>query len=197
MKLKDVRHVFFRGLVAVLPIAVTIYVVVWLVRGIESIFSPILARLLPEGLYFPGMGVVVGLGGIFLVGVLLQALLARKVWDLGELLLSRMPLVSQVYDALKQVISYLGDTEQPRGGAVVTVTLGDSGTRVLGLVTQENLGFLAEPAAAGTVAVFLPWSYQVGGFTILVPRDAVEPVQLTTQEAFRFCLTAGIKKDAA
>ena len=140
------------------------------------------------------MGLVLGLTGIFLVGLVLQAIFARKVWNLGELVLSRMPVVSQLYRALKQVISYVSGTTAPKGSAVVLVNLADSNVRMLGLLTQDNLGFGLDQAEQGLVAVFLPWSYQLGGITVLVQRKDIEPVDLTPQEALRFSLTAGVSR---
>ena len=197
MKIRYVRQIFLKGLVAVLPIVATIYIAIWLISSFESIFSPILRNLLPESLYIPGMGVVVGLVGIFLIGLVLQMILARKVWDLGELLLSRTPLISQLYRAFKQVVSYIGGTDQPKGSTVVLVSLGVPKVRMLGLVTQSNVRLGPEQREQDLVSVFLPWSYQIGGFTVLVHRDSIQPVDLTPQEALRFSLTAGVSQGDA
>lgn len=192
MSIRYVRQVFFKGLIAVLPVAATIYIALWLVSGFEAIFSPLLRSLLTDSGYIPGMGVAVGLVGIFVLGLVLQAILARRVWSFGELMLSQTPLISQVYQALKQVVAYASGSEQPQGSSVVLVKFGAGSARMLGLVTQENVEFGSASGEEDLVAVFLPWSYQIGGITVLVSRDTIEPVNLTPQEAFRFSLTAGV-----
>lgn len=194
MNTRYVRQIFLKGLIAVLPIAATTYIASRLIGGLEALFSSLLRTFLPDSWYLPGMGLVLGLTGIFLVGLVLQAIFARKVWNLGELVLSRMPVVSQLYRALKQVISYVSGTTAPKGSAVVLVNLADSNVRMLGLLTQDNLGFGLDQAEQGLVAVFLPWSYQLGGITVLVQRKDIEPVDLTPQEALRFSLTAGVSR---
>jgi uncharacterized membrane protein len=192
MTLRYVRQIFLNGLIAILPIAATAYIAIWLITGFEAMFSPLLRRLLTEDGYVPGMGVAVGIAGIFLLGLVLQAILAKRVWTLGELLLSRTPLISQLYQSLKQVIGYVSGSAQPEGTAVVLVTFGAQNTRMLGLITRDRVGFSSATQDDELVAVFLPWSYQVGGFTILVPRDAIERIDLTPQEALQFSLTAGV-----
>lgn len=194
MAIKFFRSVFIKGLIALLPIAITVLIAAWLVSGFESLFRPLVERLIPDDRYVPGMGMALGLSVVFLVGLLLQAILAQKAWSLGEQLLSRMPLLSHVFRATKQIMSYMTGAEMPQGGSVVLVDLGTPKARVLGLVTAETLRFDTNDE---NIAVFLPWSYQIGGFTVIVRRDAVTPVALTPQEALRFTLTAGIGGDGS
>src|SRR5690606_26229927 len=75
--------------------------------------------------------------------------------------------------------------------SVVLVTLQD-GVRMIGLVTRENLKTVADGAGEEDVAVFLPWSYQVGGITVYVPRSRLTPLDMTVEQGFRFAFTAGV-----
>ena len=77
--LRKLAGVFFTGLVAVLPILVTIALVMWLVRAAESVLGGMLGILLPSSLYLPGMGLVLAIGIIFLVGLGLQGVMFRGV----------------------------------------------------------------------------------------------------------------------
>jgi uncharacterized membrane protein len=187
-----IQRVFLKGLIAIIPVAVTIYLVIWLASGFEAMFGSAIEYLLPTGSYVPGMGLVMGVLLIFFVGLMLQTWFTRQLWELGEKLLDRMPLVRPVFGSLKQVVAYMSGAEQPKGNRVVMVSLGDPPLRMLGLVTQERLEFLAKNEVDETVAVFLPWSYQIGGFTVFLPRSALVRVDLTPQEALRLALTAGV-----
>jgi uncharacterized membrane protein len=187
-----VRGIFIRGLVALLPVIATVYLVVWLVTGLESLLGTVLRELLPEGLYVPGMGLAVGVVIIFVVGLLMQAWLAREIWEIGERILRRMPLVRAIFGAAKEIVGYISGTNRPQGQAVVAVKIGDPPVRVLGLITREDLSFLTQDPDDTLVCVFLAWSYQVGGFTIFVPRSSLEPVAMSPQEAFRLSFTAGV-----
>jgi len=186
------RGIFVRGLIALLPVIATIYLVVWLVTGLESLLGTAMRQMLGEGPYVPGMGLAMGIVIIFAVGLLMQAWLARELWELGERTLGRMPLVRFIFSAAKEIVGYVSGTERPQGQAVVAVRIGDPPVRVLGLITREDLPFSNQDPDDPLVAVFLAWSYQVGGFTIFVPRSSLEPVDMTPQEAFRLSFTAGV-----
>ena len=187
-----IQQVFLKGLIAVLPVAVTIYLVVWLASGFEAFFGTGLDYVLPEGAYLPGMGLVVGIALIFAVGLMLQMWFTRQLWEWAERLLDKMPLVRPVFSALKQVVSYVSTAERPQASRAVLVSFGDPPVRMLGLVTRESLEFVAERERDDTVAVLLPWSYQIGGIMVFVPRSAIERVDLSSQEALRLAMTGGV-----
>lgn len=189
MNLEFLRKAFLKGLLAVLPVVVTFLLIAWLLSGLESTIRAVFLRLVPEDVYFPGMGVLAAVVVVFAIGVLLQAISARKVWSLGEMLLSRMPVVSQLYRALKQIISYVGGSEMPADGLAVLVDFPHSGARMMGIVTAQDLAFDADNEM---IAVLLPWSYQVGGITVIVPRASVHPVDMSPQSALQFSFTAGV-----
>jgi uncharacterized membrane protein len=190
-----VNRVFLKGLLAVLPVAVTVYLVVWLATTFESMFKPLLTQLLPENAYVPGMGVAMGLVTVFVVGLMLQAWFMRRLWQWGEKLLDRMPLVRQVYRALKELVDYLGGEEQPGGSTVVMLRYGEPSMRLLGLVTRDAVDYGPQDAKEPLVAVFLPWSYQVGGFTVYVPRSSLDKIDLTREQALRLAITAGVSAE--
>jgi uncharacterized membrane protein len=193
--MRSVYRVFLRGLLAVLPVAVTVYLVFWLATTFESLFQPVLTRLLPGNDYVPGMGVVMGLGTVFVVGLMLQAWFLRRLWQWFEKLLDRMPLVRQVYRALKELVDYLGGEEQPGGSTVVMLRYGEPPMRLLGLVTRDAVDYGPQEAEEPLVAVFLPWSYQVGGFTVYVPRASLDEIDLTRDQALRLAITAGVSAE--
>ena len=192
-RVKSIYNIFLKGLLTILPLAVTIYLLIWLGQGLESILGGALRYVLPAHWYLPGTGVVVGLVLVFLIGLLLQALVVRKVWGWGEALLNKVPVISDVYSSVRQVMAYLSGSESPQTDQVVMLTLPGSATRLIGLVTRDD--FSDAPPGMGdddTVAVFLPWSYQLGGFTVYVPRSMTEPIDLSPQEAMRWALTGGV-----
>ena len=192
--MRFLRQVFFKGLIAVLPVALTIYLMVWLARGFESILGGGIQAILPPEYYVPGMGVLAGILLVFVVGFMLEAWFTRRLWQYGERLLVRMPLVRAVFGAIKQIVSYVSSGSGPTGSHAVMVSLHGGQARMLGLVTRETLDFLDDPAHKDDIAVLLPWSYQVGGITVFVPRSAVQRVNLTAQEALRLVLTGAVGK---
>jgi uncharacterized membrane protein len=190
--MRFVRQVFFKGLIAVLPVALTIYLVVWLARGFESILGRGIQAVVPPEYYVPGLGVATGIVLVLGVGLMLEAWFTRRLWQFGERLLDRMPLVRAVFGAIKQIVSYVSSGSGPAGSHAVMVSLYGGQARMLGLVTRETLDFLDDPAHRDDIAVLLPWSYQVGGITVFVPRSAVQRVNLSAQDALKLVLTGAV-----
>ena len=191
--MKGLSKIFFTGLAAVLPVLLTFYILVWLGSKAESVFGGTINLLLPEHWYKPGMGLVAGVLFIFLVGLTLRAWVVRRFFSLGERLLSRIPLVKAIYGSIRDLMGFFGGKDQGFS-QVVLVRLGDTQMKLLGFVTREDFSDLpAGLAGNGIVAVYLPMSYQIGGYTVMLPRSAIEPVNMSMQEAMKFAVTAGMK----
>jgi uncharacterized membrane protein len=197
--MKFLTRVFLQGLAAILPIALTIYLLYWVGSTAESLLGGVLQQLLPQAAYRPGMGVVVGALLVLLLGLLLNALVIRRLWRLiVELPMQRIPLVKGIYGAIQDFMGFISGNGQQDLQQVVMVPLGDTGYRIVGFVTRSDCSDL--PAGMGgedIIAVYTPFSYQIGGYTLLLPRSAVEPVDMTIEQGMRFALTAGITTRAA
>jgi uncharacterized membrane protein len=184
-------RIFVTGLLTVLPLVLTVYFTVWLLTVLEKFFGKQVKLLLPDDWYRPGMGLVVAVLLIFAVGLLMHAWLFRRLFRKVELLFMRVPLVRSVYTALREMLGLFGE-QKGEALQVVLVTLGE--TRLLGFITREDCSAALRPAdCKGQVAVYLPMSYQVGGYTIFVPRSALTLIDMPREEAMRFILTAGLK----
>jgi len=183
---------FLRGLGTVLPIALTVYLVVWIARAAESLLHPLVLLLLPERFYIPGSGVVVGIVLVYLAGLLVQLFVIEWLVRLGQRMLERTPLVKSVYNAINDFVSYFSRPPAEGPSNVVSVRLDDE-VSLVGLITNDAPASLsAEGDPPDRVAVYVPMSYQIGGFTLLVPRDRIRPLALGVEEAMRLVLTAGV-----
>lgn len=191
--MKTITGTFLTGLVTVLPIVATIYVLVWLAVTAESLLASGLQLVFPEVLYRPGLGVALGVVIIFLAGLLMRTLAARTVFAWAESLFYRVPLIKSIYGMLRDFFNFLSQPKKKGMQQVVTVRLGDTDMRLIGFVTRKDLSGLPEGVAGDdAVAVYIPFSYQIGGYTVLMPRTAVQPVAMSLEEAMRFALTAGL-----
>ncbi|MBN2446612.1 MAG: DUF502 domain-containing protein [Phycisphaerae bacterium] len=191
--MKAVISLFLAGLAAVLPVTVTLYVLYWLGSTAEAFLGRGLKLLIPGSLYWPGMGVVAGLVLVFVIGVLMNAWLFRKVFRWGERLMERIPLVKALYGSVRDLMGFFSGSDKKTMRKAVMVTVGNTPVRLIGFITREEFGDL--PAGIGgdeTVAVYLPMSYQIGGFTTMVPRSAVQPIDMSIEQAMRFAVTAGM-----
>ncbi len=191
--MKTISKIFFTGLAAILPIAITIYILYWLGKTSEELAAGLLDWLLPSPPKWYGVGILTCLALILLVGLLMRAYLVRTLFGWGEAILKRIPLVKTLYGSVRDLMGFFADTDGgKKQSQVVMVTLGPD-VRLLGLLTRENFKDLPEGVGTEeTVAVYLPMSYQLGGFTTMVPRAAVQPVEMTMEDAMRFAVTAGM-----
>lgn len=185
--------IFLTGLAAILPVAITLALLWWLAATAESFLGAGIKLLVPDAAYVPGMGVIAGLALIFATGILLRAWAFRKLFGWGEQLLNRIPLVKSVYGAVRDLIGFMSGEQSAHFNKVVTVELPGLPGRLVGFVTREDFSQLPDSLAGqDEIAVYLPMSYQIGGYTLLLPRDAVKPVDMSLEEGMRFAVTAGM-----
>jgi uncharacterized membrane protein len=189
---RRLNKIILTGLVAVLPITATFYLFVWLMTTAENVLGGVLEFSLPVGWYWPGMGVVAGLVMIFFAGLLMENFFARKVVEKVEGLIYRVPLIKSIYRAVRDFLTFLSQGKNRGPRQVVTVKVGQTGIKLVGFVTRHDLSFLGVGLDDERVAVYIPLSYQIGGYTALVPLSAVEPLDVPLEKAMQFVMTAGI-----
>lgn len=188
-------RILLQGLVAMLPALLTLYILYWLVWSAETFLGAVLQVLLPQGWYLPGMGLLVGVAAMFFIGLALNAFLIQKLIGVTEAAVNRIPLVKTLYGSVKDFIGFFATRKDREFNQVVTVELNFGGTpmRMIGFVTRTDFEGLPEGIGqADEMAVYLPLSYQIGGYTVIVPRQAVKPVDITPHRAMGFVLTAGM-----
>ncbi len=191
--LKKIGRTFFRGVMMIVPAAITVYVLYYVWHGAEGSLKPLITKALPEKHYVAGMGVLAALLAVFLVGMLWNFWLFRRGFRLLEKLFDHIPLVKTLYGAVRDLLGLFQGSEGPGMNQVVMVKLGDTGAKVLGFVTRTEFADLPKGiGAADSVAVYVSMSYNIGGFTITVPRSALEPVDMSVEDAMRYAITAGV-----
>ena len=187
---KSIGTTLITGIITVLPIVLTIYLLYWLVVSSEQVMGAALRWALPEVFYFPGLGTIAGLVLVFIVGLLMKAVLIRQLFAFGEEILYHLPIIKTVYRAIRDLFDFFSP-KQENFGRVVIVNFNNM--EIIGFVTQEDQQRLPESFRnQDSVLVYIPMSYMIGGFTLLIPRTDVRPCQLNMEEAMRFALTAGI-----
>jgi uncharacterized membrane protein len=196
--MKAIGKVFVTGLFTVLPVLATAYLIVWFFAGTEQLIGAQLRWLIPDEHYRYGMGIAVALAVILLVGVLMRAWLFRALFDGAERALLRIPLVRSIYAALRDLLGLFARHRDQMPMQVVSVGPHGAGVRLLGFVTRADFSDLPEGIGRdGEVAVYLPMSYMIGGYTVIVPRSWVTPLDMSREEAMAFVITAGIPSNAA
>ena len=196
--MKFISRNVLTGLLAILPVVLTLYLLYWFVTTTETALGAMIRLFLPETLYWPGMGLVAALLVLFLVGLLMHAYVVQRLFSRGERLLYHVPLIKTVYRAIHDFFDYFSPSSRKEFEQVVAVTIGDTGMQVIGFVTQAIPERLPEDfRGEDSILVYLPLSYMIGGYAVLMPRSAVRPLDMNMEEAMRFTLTAGVTGSVA
>lgn len=191
--MKKIMRKLLAGLATILPVLITAYLIYWLAKSAEKSLGSLIRLVLPEGWYWPGMGIAAGIVLIFVIGLLMQAWGVKSLVAWVERIVLRIPLIKTVYGAIRDLIGFITQGKDSGLRQVVAVTIGDKNMQLIGFVTREDLaGLPKEIGGQDKIAVYLPMSYQLGGYTVIVPRSAVQPVDMSLEEATRFVLTGGV-----
>jgi len=173
---------FLRGLVIILPIAITIYLFYQAFIRLD--------RLLP--LKVPGTGLAILVALTILVGALASNFFVRKFLALTQLLFTRAPIVRLIYASIRDLLeAFVGD--QKRFNQPVSILLSD-GVRTIGFMTQDDLAFLAMP---GHVAVYMPFSYSMAGTLVIVASSRVERLPIDSASVMALVISGGVSRVTA
>ena len=195
--MRKIWNTVLKGIVAILPIGLTVYVVYWLAVTAERLFSPLIKLLVPASYYWPGLGLLAGLVLLYFVGLAVNAWFVTSALRMSDAFFARIPVVKTIYLAIRDFMRFFPSSGQSNDlRRVVLLQFGPG--KVIGFVTAESDEMLrrAEPAGDDMVAVYLPMSYMVGGYTMFVPREFVETTSLSVEEGMRIALMGGVRSSA-
>lgn len=187
--IKSIGTTLFTGFITIFPVVLTIYLLFWVAVSSEQVMEGALRWLWPGAIYFPGLGMIAGLALVFFVGLMMKAIFIRQMFAFGEQILYKLPLIKTIYRVMHDLFEFF--TPKKEGlGQVVIVNINNM--EIIGFITQEESRLPESFRNAESVLVYIPMSYMIGGFTLLIPRNKITPCEMKTDEAMRFVLTAGI-----
>jgi uncharacterized membrane protein len=191
--MRKIWNTMLKGLVAILPISLTLYLVFWLAVTAEQLFSGTIKLLIPEGTYWPGLGLLAGLVVLYLIGLVVNAYFVSRALRISDRLFARIPVVKTIYLTIRDFMRFFPSSGQGSDlKRVVMVPFGPG--KAIGFVTAESGAALGIDDASGdTVAVYLPMSYMIGGYTLVVPRDVLVPTTLSVEAGMRIALMGGVQ----
>lgn len=214
---QDFKRFFLRGLAALLPTLITLWLLLWawnflweslgrhLIYAIKWIWESWPGAEKPAGyigrywgddlLRTRLVGVLLAVLLVYIVGFFVGNLIGRTFWKLGETLVMKVPIVRAIYPAVKQVTDFLlaDRGRQFQFSRVVAVQPHEKGIWSIGLVTGQGLGPMNEATGQDMVMVFLPNSPAAfSGYVLVVPRQEVVELPLSVEEAMRLFISGGV-----
>lgn len=195
--LKWARNRFFTGVIVALPIVATFLAVSWIVTKIDAnVFRIIPASLNPEtylGVAIPGLGLIISVILLFLLGVIASNFIGRYLIKSGESLLNRVPVVSPVYNSLKQIVQTVADQKDRAFRDVCLIEYPKKDVWAIGFVTADLSGKPAEALGNDMVCVFVPTTPNpTSGFLLFVKKDSIQILDMTPEEGAKMIISGGM-----
>jgi uncharacterized membrane protein len=170
---------FLRGLVIVVPIAVTVYLLFQAFVTLDRLVQ----------MRYPGLGVAVLVLATIVIGALTSNFIGRRLFGLAEKLFTKAPIVRIIYAAIKDLLeAFVGNKR--RFDRPVAVMVGDH-VKMFGFITQDDLGTLA---SKDEIAVYVPFSYTWDGCLLIVARDRVQPLPAESAGVLALVVSGGVSK---
>ncbi len=192
------------GLLVWLPLAITIWVLSWLLGAMDGVFASLLSAtqvLLPEsareGLeklrHVPGLGVLVMVVGLLLTGVFAANIFGQwwlRQWDT---ILGKIPIVKSIYNSVKQVSDTLFSSTGNAFREAVLVQYPRAGSWTIAFVTGRPGGEVALHLQGDYVSVYVPTTPNpTSGFFLMMPRADVMPLRMSVDEALKYVISMGV-----
>lgn len=187
--MKSVIKNFINGILTIVPIILVIYVIYKTFMFLDGILGNLLKPYFKDD-YIPGIGLLATIVLITALGWMSTQFITGSIIKIIDRLLEKIPIVKTVYSVIKDTVgSFLG--EKKSFSKVVLVTLPGTDIKSMGFITAENLDSLYSPLQ-DYIAVYIPQTFQVAGFTFLIPREQVELIDVPSEEAMKFILSGGM-----
>ena len=182
-----------------LPIALTWFILQFLLKNFDAL-SPVFTRMLiqlgapiPEGFRIPFLGLVVTLLIVLAVGWLTTNFFGKKLFELGELIIEKIPFVRRIYKSSKQVVSSIAEADTSTFRKVVLIEFPRRGLLAIGFVTGESRGEVQRITRENMLNVFVPtMPNPTSGFLIFSPPEELTEVSMTIEEGIKYVVSGGI-----
>ncbi len=182
-----------------LPIALTWFILQFLLKNFDAL-SPVFTRMLiqlgapiPEGFRIPFLGLMVTLLIVLAVGWLTTNFFGKKLFELGELMIEKIPFVRRIYKGSKQVVSSIAEADTSTFRKVVLIEFPRRGLLAIGFVTGESRGEVQELTRENMLNVFVPtMPNPTSGFLIFSPLEELTEVSMTIEEGIKYVVSGGL-----
>lgn len=196
MKGKSLRSYLVTGLVVWLPILATYVIMRFIVDLLDKTIALLPDSYQPEqlfGTYIPGFGVILSLTLLLITGVIATNIFGQKLVLMSEAFLDKIPLVRTIYNAAKQMIDAVVSTNGQAFRKVLLVEYPRKGMWSIAFHTGSSTSEITTSTGVEMVSIFIPTTPNpTSGFLMMVPKDEVIELAMTTDEALKFIISLGV-----
>ncbi len=183
---KHVQKLFLTGLLVILPVGLTCFIVVWLFNTFDNLLGRFIQNWI--GFRIPGLGIILTLALIFLVGLIVSNVVGKKLNHLVEKLFSSIPLVKTIYTPIRDMIRNFSGEGKQALQRVVMVEFPDKQTKSLGFVINDAV----QVNNKQMVSVFVPTTPNpTNGFLMFAESAALEDVDMEVDDAIKLIVSMG------
>jgi len=170
---------FLRGLILVVPVSATIYLIFLAIKWVDG--------LLPIAI--PGVGLLIVLAATILIGFLADSIIGKPLFNFINIVVRKIPIVNFIYTSLNDVISAVAGQKKRFNTPVLVPFTNDSSLLKPGFVTREDL---SDENLSEYVAVYLPHSYNFSGNIFFVKKSEIVPLEGNNSEIMKYIVSAGL-----
>ncbi|MHA1540167.1 MAG: DUF502 domain-containing protein [Alphaproteobacteria bacterium] len=195
--LNRIKRYFFGGILITVPISVSIYIGLFLIRVVDKKVALLIPDFYNPNTYLPfeipGIGLVVVLIGFILIGMVSAGIIGRMVTHLMEVLVLRTPILKTVYSGSKQIIEAMVSDKEQLFSQVVMVEYPRVNCWVIGFMITKTQGEAQALFKEKMVNVFVPTTPNpTSGFLLVLPKKDIKPLSMTVEEGLKMVISGGI-----
>jgi uncharacterized membrane protein len=184
------------GFLVVIPIAITVYVIQFLIDFIDTILEFLPAPIHPYTylpVHIPGLGLILLILLVFITGILVRNYVGNRLVNYWEMVVGRIPVVRGIYQGTKQLMEALFGHKEGKGRRVVMLQFPRPGIYSLGFVTGMHEGEVRDKTQKRLLNVFIPCTPNpTTGYYVLVPEEEATPLSMSAEDAFKLIISGGI-----
>ena len=189
--LSSLRNNFIAGVVVLIPIGITLYLTIFII----NVSSKLIPKEINPNHYLPynipGLEILIAVLLITIIGWLSLSFIGKRLFNLFESVLNKIPIIRTIYSAVEQLIETFTKSKSDKK-TVVLVEYPRKGVYAVGFATKENTGEIKNKAGKELINVFVPTTPNpTSGFLLMFPKDEVIYLDLSFEEASKFIVSAG------
>ena len=188
------------GLLVTVPVSLTYIVLKFVITRIDALVVPVVSKIIGEkamenfnGYFVPGMGFLILIFFIFFIGLLTTNFFGKKLFNFGELVLRKIPIVRVIYITIKKVVDTVSQSNESTFKKMALITYPRAPLKTLGIIVCDTPGSVSKKIEEPSVNVFVPTSPNpTTGFVIAVPIKDVDFLKMTVEEGLKMVISFGV-----